>query len=69
MEGIGSFLAASTNRGKHSVNEKGSDTHCRDIKEIAYPYAGTLHNLREYRLGSDFVRTDIKNIDIPVGMK
>ena len=59
MEGIGSFLAASTNRGKHSVNEKGSDTHCRDIKEIAYPY----------RLGSDFVRTDIKHIDIPVGMK
>ena len=69
MEGIGSFLAASTNRGKHSVNEKGSDTHCRDIKEIAYPYAGTLHNLREYRLGSDLLRTDIKHIDIRGGME
>ena len=69
MEDIGSFLAALTNNGKHSVNEKGSDTHCRDINEIAYPYAGMLHNLRKYRLCSDFVRTDIEHIDISIGVK
>ncbi len=69
MEDISLFLAALAKRGKHSVNEKGSDTHCRNINDIADPYASMLHNLREYRLGCDFIRTDIEHIDISIGVK